>query len=158
PPRTPQRPHHRHHRRSRLLAILADRVFSWGQEAIIAFGGHEYALVTSLIFPVIGRLTGLWQKAAISRCHGARYKLRVKAITAVMVMITGAILACKECYSTFRFDRIELKIIQFSVAVVVFLLAGWILGAVSMACRGDKYFRVEMSVIATFALFASALA
>ncbi|WCC79582.1 hypothetical protein O6R08_08740 [Cutibacterium equinum] len=140
------------------LIILVGRIFSWeNEEFIAALGGKKYVLVTSLIFPAIGWLTGLWQKAAISRYHGAHYKLRVKAITAVMAMLCGVILCCKTIYFE-DFGEVKEEIIWISVAAVVFLLAGWILGAASVAWRGDKYFRVEMSVIATITLFTSTIA
>ncbi|WCC79583.1 hypothetical protein O6R08_08745 [Cutibacterium equinum] len=143
------------------LIILASRIFSWDQlELIAALGGKKYVLVTSLIFPATGWLTGLWQKAAISRYHGTHYKLRVKAITAVMAMLCGVILCCKTdyCEGFEGFPEAKEEIVYISVAAVVFLLAGWILGAASVAWRGDKYFRVEMGVIATITLFISTIA
>ena len=85
----------------------------------------------SFIFPAVGWLTGLWEKAAVSRDNVTKQKRRVKAITAVMSSLAGVLMGSMEYFLTsLRFASSKEKLIHYLILIVVFSLTGWILGTI----------------------------
>jgi len=111
----------------------------------------------SFIFPAVGWLAGLWEKAAVSRDNVAKQKRRVKAITAVMSSLAGVLMGSMEYFLTsLRFASSKEKLIHYPILIVVFSLTGWILGTIGTIIKDDDHhFLIKMSIATAVALFAS---
>ncbi|WP_288784338.1 hypothetical protein [uncultured Cutibacterium sp.] len=137
------------------LAILEYQASSILAGADIKLGSPR--LFMPFIFPAVGWLAGLWEKAAVSRDNVAKQKRRVKAITAVMSSLAGVLMGSMEYFLTsLRFASSKEKLIHYLILIVVFSLTGWILGTIGAIIKDDDHhFLIKMSIATAVALFAS---
>ena len=114
-------------------------------------------LVMSPIFPVVGWLTGLWQRTAVDCDDITKQKRRVKAITAVMSSLAGVLMGSMEYFLTsLRFASSKEKLIHYLILIVVFSLTGWILSTIGTIIKDDGHrFLIKMSIATAVALFTS---
>ena len=141
-------------------AVWALAIFGYQVSSILAGADSKLSsprLFMSFIFPAVGWLTGLWEKAAVSRDNATKQKRRVKAITAVMSSLAGVLMGSMEYFLTsLRFASSKEKLIHYLILIVVFSLTGWILGTIGTIIKDDGHrFLIKMSIATAVALFTS---
>ena len=141
-------------------AVWALAIFGYQVSSILAGADSKLSsprLFMSFIFPAVGWLTGLWEKAAVSRDNVTKQKRRVKAITAVMSSLAGVLMGSIERFlTTLRFINGKETLIYYLILLAVFSLIGWILGTVDITLKENgSHFLIKMGAATAIALFTS---
>ena len=121
----------------------------------------------SVVFPVVGWLTGLWGRT-VGVCETpAMRKRKIRVIGAVMATFTGLIMAIHEHFiSKFWGDYIPSDaifsgkaVIIYLVPLIVFPIVGWMLGTVrANILHGNGTAIIRMSCVTVVAVFVSVIA
>ena len=141
-------------------AVWALAIFGYQVSSILAGADSKLSsprLFMSFIFPAVGWLTGLWEKAAVSRDNVTKQKRRVKAITAVMSSLAGVLMGSIERFlTTLRFINGKETLIYYLILLAVFSLIGWILDTVDITLKENgSHFLIKMGAATAIALFTS---
>ena len=121
----------------------------------------------SVVFPVVGWLTGLWGRT-VGVCETpAMRKRKIRVIGAVMATFTGLIMAIHEHFISKSWgDYIPSDaifsgkaVIIYLVPLIVFPIVGWMLGTVrANILHGNGTAIIRMSCVTVVAVFVSVIA
>ncbi len=121
----------------------------------------------SVVFPVVGWLTGLWGRTVGACETPAMRKRKIRVIGAVMATFTGLIMAIHEHFISKSWgDYIPSDaifsgkaVIIYLVPLIVFPIVGWMLGTVrANILHGNGTAIIRMSCVTVVAVFVSVIA